>query len=111
MMGSDDSCGNNGAFEFCRAGIWLKVIASDGLGWEHVSVSTVTRCPTHAEMEFIREQFWRDDECVMLLSVPRTEHINCHPYCLHMWRPTESAIPRPPAEMVGPVAERKAGAR
>lgn len=78
----------------------LKVIASSGLGWDHVSVSLAKRCPTHEEMEHIRELFFRDDECVMLLSVPRAEHKNLHPFCLHMWRPQEAEIPRPPSDMV-----------
>jgi hypothetical protein len=32
--------------------------------------------------------------------VPIVEHINCHPYCLHLWRPHNVEIPRPPSWMV-----------
>ena len=95
----------NGLFFVHCKGLLLTVIASDGLGWEHVSVSLRNRTPTWAEMEFARELFWRDDETVMQLSVPRTDHINCHQFCLHLWRPLEQEIPRPPAILVGPSVE------
>ena len=38
---SDSSCGNNGAFliPIPESRIVLMVVASDGAGWEHVSVS------------------------------------------------------------------------
>lgn len=82
--------------------ITFRVIASSGEGWEHVSVSLPHRCPTWEEMEEIRRMFFLDHETVMQLHVPVTDHINCHPYCLHLWRPLLQAIPKPPAWMVGP---------
>jgi hypothetical protein len=50
----------------------------------------------------MKRLFFREDETAMQLHVPATDHINCHPHCLHLWRPTEVEIPRPPAIMVGP---------
>jgi hypothetical protein len=91
----------DGHYVIPRKGIVLTVIASDGEGWEHVSVSTSRRCPTWEEMEFIRGLFWRDDETVMQLSVPRASHRSLHPYCLHWWKPTDQDIPRPPDGLVG----------
>lgn len=83
----------------------LKVIVSGPeappYSWEHVSVSTRNRCPNWAEMEFVKDLFFREDECAMQLHVPRAEHISFHPYCLHLWRPTHCEIPRPPNELVG----------
>ena len=118
---------NTGAF---RVGP-LRVIASTGAGWDHVSVSLPDRCPTWAEMDKVKRLFWRDAETVMQLHVPRTEHVNCHPNCLHLWRPqtdeeivreqlaymkageewpwgeVEAAgpIPLPPSVLVGPKAK------
>lgn len=48
ILSSCSSDGNNGAFFVSsnRFKSVLKVIASDGLGWEHVSVSLASRCPT-----------------------------------------------------------------
>ena len=82
---------------------YLRVIASVGMGWEHVSVSTETRTPSWEEMEYVKRAFWEPYETVMQLHVPEAEHVNCHPFCLHLWRPlwTEGKIPRPPNFMVG----------
>ena len=37
----------------------------------------------------------------MQLHLPVKEHINYHPYCLHIWRPLlQVKIPRPPNWMI-----------
>ena len=74
----------------------LKVLASSGDGWDHVSVSRSNRCPNWPEMEHIRRLFFTNDETVMQLHVPAADHINVHPHCLHLWRPQRVEIPRPP---------------
>lgn len=79
----------------------LKVIASSGEGWDHVSVSANNRCPNWIEMDYIKRLFFKPDECAIQYHVPEVEHINCHPFCLHLWRPQEGEIPMPPKEMVG----------
>ena len=76
------------------------VIASAGDGWEHVSVSLRARCPTWDELEYVKRLFFRPDEVAMQLHLPPSEHTSAHPFCLHLWRPTDRDIPRPPAEMV-----------
>ncbi len=80
----------------------LGVIFSNGGDWEHVSVSRRSKTPSYEDMDWIKRQFWDDDQCVMQLHVPVDDHVNCHPNCLHLWRPTDSEIPRPPSIMVGP---------
>lgn len=89
----------NGAF-FFRDG--LRVIISNGEGWEHVSVSRRKRMPSYEDMARAKSIFFEEEDCVMQLHVPKSEHINHHPYCLHLWRPLRAEIPRPPAIMVGP---------
>lgn len=79
----------------------LRVIASSGEGWDHVSVSRQNRCPNWIEMEQIAALFFKDNECAMQLHVPAVDHVNNHPYCLHWWRPIDLEIPRPPSIMVG----------
>lgn len=69
--------------------------------WDHLSVSTATRCPTWEELEHVKRLFFKPDECAMQLHVPPRDHVNNHPYCLHIWRPIDVPIPRPPAIMVG----------
>lgn len=82
----------------------LRVIASSGEGWDHVSVSRRNRTPNYPEMQVIYRLFFREDETAMQLHVPETDHVNCHPNCLHLWRPLDTEIPRPDAYMVGPKA-------
>lgn len=94
-----------GQFNFHHGGVRLVVIASDGsneITWEHVSVSTKTRCPTWEEMALMKTLFWNDDEAVMQLHPPRGDYVSFHPYCLHLWKPTHVAVPLPPAVAVGP---------
>ena len=78
----------------------LVVIASDGDGWDHVSVSRKTRTPNWKEMSFIKELFFNDDETVMQLHVPIKDHINMCKTALHLWRPHNYVIPTPPKYMV-----------
>jgi hypothetical protein len=80
----------------------LGVIFSSGEGWEHVSVSRRARTPSYEDLEEIKQEFWSDDMCVMQLHVPASDHVNCHDHCLHLWRPTDQEIPRPPSIFVGP---------
>ncbi len=78
----------------------MRVIASVGDGWEHVSVSRANRCPNWPEMDHIKRLFFKDDEVVMQLHVAASDHISVHPYCLHLWRPLDAIIPLPPKDMV-----------
>lgn len=84
-----------------RTQVTLRVIASDGMDWDHVSVSLPNRCPNWTEMEHVKRTFFQEHETAMQLHVPPSDHINRHPYCLHLWRPQKAEIPRPPAGMVG----------
>ena len=78
----------------------LTIIASWGMGWDHVSVSLPDRCPTWDEMERVKRAFFQPWEVAMQLHVASADHINCHPYCLHLWRPHGAEIPLPPKAMV-----------
>ena len=80
----------------------MKIVVSNGGGWEHASVSVTGRCPTWEEMEWVKRKLWEDGDTVMQLHVPPAEHKNFHPYCLHLWRPIAAEIPRPPGIMVAP---------
>lgn len=79
----------------------LRIIASTDLGWDHVSVSRKNRPPNWTEMSYVKRLCFRDHETAMQLHVPVSDHIDIHPYCLHLWRPHDREIPRPPPEMVG----------
>lgn len=79
----------------------LGIIASWGLGWEHVSVSRRDATPSWAEMDHVKRLFWDDEEAAMQLHPPRSQWVNNHPYCLHLWRPIDTDIPLPPSVLVG----------
>jgi len=88
------------------------VILSSGTGdmakgWEHVSVSTKYRIPNWTEMSFVKDLFWREDECVVQYHPPKSDYVNYHPHCLHLWRPLNAEMPMPPSLFVGPKEEEK----
>jgi hypothetical protein len=92
----------SGAFAIPYKSNILRVIASNAEGWDHVSVSLINRCPNHEEMQFIYFMFFNPDEIAVQFSVPKEKHINCHPYCLHLWRQWGKPYDLPPPEFVGP---------
>ena len=100
--GSAPNAGNFGAFVIEYKGLLFRVIASDGAGWEHVSVSHGDRCPTWEEMCHIKSIFWDDDDTVIQYHPKKIDYVNIHPYCLHLWRPVHDLLPIPHHLMVGP---------
>ena len=81
---------NAGSFIIQRATGFLYIVASDGAGWDHVSVHVDGRCPTWEEMCEVKELFFKDDEVVMQLHPAKSDYINCHQHTLHLWRPQTS---------------------
>jgi hypothetical protein len=103
--------GNNGCFIIPVGKRKLFCIVSDGervepahlRGWEHVSVSVLgapSEPPTWAEMHAVKELFWRDDECVVEYHPPKADYVNVHEGVLHLWRPLDAELPRPPKVLV-----------
>lgn len=95
--------GNNGAFKVhYKNGIQLYIIASDGLQWEHVSVSLKNNkgIPTWDMMQFVKEIFWDDEDVVIQFHPRKSEYVNIHPGVLHLWRPIGVDLPTPLRIMV-----------
>lgn len=69
-------------------------------GWEHVSVSLPTRCPTWGEMCFVKSLFWEDTEIVVQFHPSKTQYVNIIETCLHLWRFAAGVQPMPPLECV-----------
>jgi hypothetical protein len=97
--------GNNGAFLIKSKRSQLFIIASDGAGWEHVSVSVAgqDRTPVWREMCRVKDLFWEPQDFVVQMHPPRDEYVNCAPNCLHLWRREGSNdfCERPPWILVG----------
>ena len=97
--------GMSGAFIITGPkGQMLRIISSEGdaeYPWEHVSVSLEHRTPNWPEMQFVKEMFWDDDECVVQFHPTKDNYVNNHPYVLHMWKCLNAAFPVPPSILVG----------
>lgn len=72
----------------------LDVIVSRGL-------RLARRCPTWEEMCMVKDIFWGEEECVVQFHPPRSEYVNRHPYCLHLWKKIGEEYETPPKEYVG----------
>ena len=111
-LGTTSADGNNGAFdiESPEPGWRLALIASDGEGWEPVSIHAYRgvngptlrlRMPGWREMVYVKDLCWDAEDCVVQFHPPKSEYVNNHPNVLHLWRPTDVQIPTPPSEFVG----------
>jgi hypothetical protein len=104
-LGSDDTFGFTGAFLIWLNGCRLKIIASDELGWQHVSVSLADHpatVPRWDVMCAVKDLFWEAEDCVCQFHPPKSQYVNRHKGCLHLWRCTDGREqPMPPKEFVG----------
>lgn len=108
---SDPEDGPNGKFLLISPQPELCMVASDGMGWEHVSVSLEDRCPTWEEMCRVKRLFWDKEDTVIQYHPPESDYVNWHPYVLHLWRPIDIELPRPLPIMVEPRSQQQKAAR
>ena len=95
---------NNGFFFIPKIKGYFQVLASTGLGWEHVSfclynekMKLEKRIPKYSEVCKIKEMFFGNEDAYEVH--PREEdYINDHPYVLHLWRPSSEKMPLPSKE-------------
>lgn len=95
----------NGMFKVFVNNRSFHVVAANGGGWDHVSVSPCNQkretCPTWEEMSAIKDMFFKPEERVVQFHPPKSEYINVHPYCLHLWKPNDGKeVPYPPVIFV-----------
>jgi len=102
-LGTSTLAGNNGAFMVPYRDVVLMVIASNGVEWDHVSVSLPDRCPTWEEMCHVKQLFFHGNEPVVQYHPRSEDYVDFHPYCLHLWRPQRDRLPLPPPALVGPM--------
>lgn len=68
----------------------MAVIASlyrerDGKVWLHVSVSRTNRLPSHSDLKYVKRHWIGEDKQAIQIFPKKTEHINIHPFCLHLF--------------------------
>ena len=96
--------GFNGAFCLTLNGMKVKVIASDGMGWQHVSVSFhdySKQIPSWSLLCKIKELFWEPEDWVVQFHPAKSQYVNNHPGCMHLWRCTSAPQPTPPSILTG----------
>jgi len=71
------------------------------MGWEHVAVSLLNRCPHWREMCFIKDVFWDAEDVVISYHPAKSEYVNRYATMSHLSRPTGVDIPTPPKDLVG----------
>jgi len=106
QLGNTPAGANHGFFRIGE----LRVISSGTPGpddptwnaeiknWEHVSVSVLHRIPSWEEMCRVKELFWADDETVVQFHPRKSEYVNAHPHCLHLWKQVGVEVKLPPRE-------------
>jgi hypothetical protein len=86
------AAGNSGWLYEERSG--LRVIASaeqhpDGKRWIHVSVSRQDRLPSWDELVAVKELFIGAEREAVQFLPPRSQWVNMHDNCLHIWHSLE----------------------
>ena len=78
------------------------MIASDGEGWEHISINREGCVPHWDEMCFFKRMFWGEEDLVIQLHPPEKDYINNNNTVLHLWRKsgTNDFCEMPPKIMV-----------
>ena len=75
-----------------HSGKWLRFVFTFDNNWEHLSVSMPSRDPSWEQMCIMKDIFWEDEEECVQFHPKKSEYINCHPHCLHIWRPVDGMI-------------------
>lgn len=44
----------------------------------------------------VKDLFFEPEDCVIQYHPPKSEYVNHHPGCLHLWMPLNEKIPLPP---------------
>jgi hypothetical protein len=94
--------GFNGMFLLKLNGMGVCCVASDGEGWQHVSVSLQSQnVPSWSIMCQVKDLFWEPEDWVVQFHPAESEYVNFHPGCLHLWRCLTQPFPTPDRLLVG----------
>jgi hypothetical protein len=71
-----------------RTGLCVMIsccVESDGKNWVHLSVSKKKAEPTWYELVQVKELFLGEDSLAIQVLPPRSEWVNDHSHCLHLY--------------------------
>jgi hypothetical protein len=70
-------------------GVIAEVELHDDEAWLHVSFSRRNRMPSYEDMARVKALFIGDDRKAIQVLPAKSEHVNLHPYCLHLYSPID----------------------
>lgn len=62
------------------------VLVSIDAGRYHLSISHQTRQPTYDEVKEARYKFLPDNVHMAMIFPPKSEFVNIHNFCFHLWQ-------------------------
>jgi len=91
-----------GYFQIRHNGNIFHVLLSDGMDWDHASISLdKNRTLTWEEMCYVKDLFFKEDEAVIQIHPKKEDYVNFAKTTLHLWR-YQGEFPLPDYIMVGP---------
>ena len=57
----------------------------DGKEWLHTSMSRPDRIPSYQDITAVKDQFIGSARKAIIVLPSREEHVNIHPFCLHLY--------------------------
>jgi hypothetical protein len=75
----------------------------DGGRWVHLSFSRGDRVPDWEELKAVKSRFLGDETLAVQVFPPKSQWVNVHPYCLHLWHCVDGDPLPDFREIIGPV--------
>lgn len=102
MVDVIDTAEDGAMFNYRIGSRRYEIIASNGGGWDHVSVVPLGQKypPNWSAMCAIKDLCFGEDEVVMELHPAKKNYVNLCDNCLHLWKPQKQDIPTPPTIFV-----------
>lgn len=78
----------------------LRVIVSDGVEvdgrlWRHISLSYEDKIPVYSDIIEVKNSFASAHRYAVMIFPKKRDHVNCHPFCLHLFALLEGTWPLP----------------
>lgn len=84
------------------ARIILSTANHEGSDWTHASISHTNSTPTYDELALMHKAAFGDGYAYQIF-VPPSDHINIHPYALHLWGRADGARVTPDFGIAGTI--------